>query len=431
MRVRNIFLRIALPAAASLSLLSLLTVGAVSVGRVLLDKKAEAAEAAPPAKQGKHVKGGKAAAFPQDVRPHLRLAEASEENGRLVQTLDDGTKVTYTLRPKLQKRAAKILGASEAVGSALVLVEVRTGKILALAEQKTGEYEEETQPVYFSARSPAASLFKIVTASALLEKGAADAATVVCYHGGMRQLYTSNLEDDPAKDKACVSLAYAMGKSLNAVFAKLADRSLSEEELEEAGRRFGFGQKIALPYAEAPQVSSIDIPEDRLEFARAAAGFWHTFVTPLHAAFIAQAVANGGTMLSPILVEKVESSKGKVVWKAAPSQLMQCTDTQQAGELTEMMMETVTRGTASKHFYDPKGTPYLPGIEVAGKTGSLSQKTPYRFYSWFIGFAPAGDPQVAVASLVVNGQQWKMKGASLAMELLRLYFDKVPKKKKP
>lgn len=417
-------MRISIVVFPALTLLTLIVFGAASIGRILNEKKADAAEIKESGKGGGEEKADPVA---EKTREKMDVKKSVEAGGKLVQTLEDGARITYTLHPKFQKRANKILQSSDALGGSLILIDVKTGKILVLAEYRSAEYEEEALPVYFSAKPPAASLFKIVTASALLDEKAADDDTVVCYHGGSRKIHTSNLESNPEKDKTCVTLAFAMGKSLNSVFAKLADGNLTVEELETAGRRFGFDKQIPLQYRLVPQVSEMDIPGERLEFARMAAGFWHVHLTPLHAAMIVQAVANDGQMMEPFIVDQIEDAKGKVTWKSSPGHFMQCIDEEDADTLTEMLIETVSRGTARKHFVDPKGTPYLPGIKVAGKTGSLSQKTPYRFYSWFIGFAPADNPEVAIASLAINGQQWKMKGSTMARELLRWYFLKLIK----
>ena len=87
---------------------------------------------------------------------------------------------------------------------------------------------------------------------------------------------------------------------------------------------------------------------------------------------------------------------------------------------------TVTEGTAHSAFYDPKGRPYLPGISVAGKTGSLSSERPYRSYSWWVGFAPEQAPEIALAALVVNTPKWRIKGSFVAREALREYLVERP-----
>jgi cell division protein FtsI/penicillin-binding protein 2 len=87
-----------------------------------------------------------------------------------------------------------------------------------------------------------------------------------------------------------------------------------------------------------------------------------------------------------------------------------------------MMTKTVTKGTAKKAFYDPKGRSFLPGISVAGKTGTLSRHNPHRTYNWWVGYAPVDDPKIAVAALVVNEPQGRIKASYVAREALRNYL---------
>jgi cell division protein FtsI/penicillin-binding protein 2 len=87
-----------------------------------------------------------------------------------------------------------------------------------------------------------------------------------------------------------------------------------------------------------------------------------------------------------------------------------------------MMLRTVRDGTSRHAFLDGRGRAQLPGISVAGKTGSLSTGEPYRAYSWWVGFAPADHPRIALAALIVNSPKWRIKSSFLARELLREYL---------
>jgi cell division protein FtsI/penicillin-binding protein 2 len=95
-----------------------------------------------------------------------------------------------------------------------------------------------------------------------------------------------------------------------------------------------------------------------------------------------------------------------------------------AHELGKMMLQTVAAGSGFKAFHDARGQAYLPRIAVAGKTGTLTKKEGERHYTWFVGFAPADSPEVAVATLVVNTPIWRIKAAELARDVLRAYFAK-------
>ncbi|HKO91167.1 MAG TPA: penicillin-binding transpeptidase domain-containing protein, partial [Polyangiaceae bacterium] len=167
------------------------------------------------------------------------------------------------------------------------------------------------------------------------------------------------------------------------------------------------------------------LPGDPLEFARAAAGFWHTTLSPLAAASIAQTVAGGGVAVKPRIVRAVLDGS-RPEWRASdkPTVLRRALPEARAQELTKMMLQTVNGGSASRAFHEPSGKPYLRDIRVAGKTGTLSNQEENRHYTWFVGFAPADAPEVAVAALVVNTPVWRIKGPQLARDVLRSYFAK-------
>jgi cell division protein FtsI/penicillin-binding protein 2 len=103
-----------------------------------------------------------------------------------------------------------------------------------------------------------------------------------------------------------------------------------------------------------------------------------------------------------------------------------------AQALATMMERTVAEGTSYRAFHDAKGRPFLPGITVAGKTGTLTDDKAHKFFTWFTGFAPsrpvAGVRQVAIAALVVNDPTWRIKANVVAREMLQAYFaeQKVP-----
>ena len=170
-------------------------------------------------------------------------------------------------------------------------------------------------------------------------------------------------------------------------------------------------------------ISRADLPSDPLEFARSAAGFWHTSLSPLQGASLAQTIANAGVTYKPRIVRAVVDG-GETTWQAAPEPitLRRAMPTRAAHELSKMMQQTVASGSAYKSFHTASGAPYLPHIRVAGKTGTLARHEDERHYTWFVGFAPADKPEVAVAALVVNTPNWLIKGPQLAREVLRAYF---------
>ncbi len=120
-------------------------------------------------------------------------------------------------------------------------------------------------------------------------------------------------------------------------------------------------------------------------------------------------------------------SKGKdLLWTddGPPRVVRRAIKPETAAEVSRMMLQTVSNGSAYKSFHDEQGAAYLPGVNVAGKTGTLTDHKNNRHYTWFVGFAPAEAPEVAFSTLVVNTPTWQIKAPQLAREVLRAYFAK-------
>src|SRR6266542_451850 len=221
------------------------------------------------------------------------------------------------------------------------------------------------------------------------------------------------LRDDPRRDRRCLSLASAFGHSANVVFAKLADRDLDPATLRATAERFLFN--VAIPFARPLEVSSAEVPADPFDAANTAAGFGSVKLTPLHAALLAAIVANGGMFVPPVLVEQVDGAP-----LPEPDASRRVVDEEVAARLGAMMRETVAAGTARRVFRRVASS--LRGVQVAGKTGSLADAKPFRDYSWFVGYAPADNPVVAVATVVVNDRLWHARAPTVAKEALEAYF---------
>jgi cell division protein FtsI/penicillin-binding protein 2 len=264
----------------------------------------------------------------------------------------------------------------------------------------------------------------VVWGAALVVFAGLGASTEHCYHGGKNRIDLSELVDDPARDKWCATLATAMGRSLNVVFARLAKKNLSVKQLAAMGGAFGFGSEV--PFEGVNEPSSIELPDDPLEFSRSAAGFWHTTMSPLLAASLAQTIANEGVTMRPFIVQRIEQGDRVEYEHGDPEVLRRAIRKETATELTAMMTQTTLDGSGFRAFHDKKRRPYLPGIVVAGKTGTLTKHQLNRHYTWFVGFAPADAPEVAVAALVVNTPVWQIKGPDLAREVLDAYFEQRP-----
>ena len=350
----------------------------------------------------------------------LDLMHVTVADGYALAPAEAGT-ARLTLDPELQRTAVGLLGAHHLPEAAVVLMDVATGRLLVYAN-----HVEKGPPrdLCAEATAPSASVFKVVTAAALVEDAHLGADTKQCYSGGEQRINSVDLVDDPQRDRWCTTLAGAMGRSINTVFARLARQHLAPAQLEDMARRFGYGR--ALPFDVPVQPSTLRVPTEPLEFARTAAGFWNTTLSPLEAAQISAIVAREGEAVRPSIVDRI-ASNGGVVWSAPETaSTRHVVSSETATQLAAMMEHTVGEGTSWRAFHDARGGAFLPGVPVAGKTGTLTEGEAQRYYTWFTGFAPSHPQpnvrQVAVAVLVVNGPSWQVKANVVARDILRAYF---------
>lgn len=365
-------------------------------------------------------KADKAQRAPTPARVDARaaLAQARREGSQWVAHDALKRRIELTLSPRLQERAQQLFRQYSVPYAAFVALDPKSGRILAYVSHSSEE--PGAGDLVRDVSAPAASVFKLVTASALVE-GGVPPSTRTCYSGGSSRLDMVNLQDDPRRDRACARMDEALGRSINSIFAKLADRHLNAGSLLRYARAFGFGR--ALPFELAPPPSPVEVPGDRLEFARTAAGFWHTHLSPFHAALIAATIANDGAMPQPYVIDRVVAPSGKVLLsQRGGGGSRRVIKPATARAVGRMMQRTVRDGTSRSAFLDERGRPVLPGVAVAGKTGSLSTNNPYRAYSWWVGFAPADEPRIALAALVVNKPLWRIKSSYVAREMLREYL---------
>lgn len=352
----------------------------------------------------------------------LDLKHIAVDDEGATTTMADARIAKLTVDPALQRAAVGLLEKHQLQEAAIVAMDASTGEILAWAS-----HSADGKDACVRATSPAASVFKIVTGSTLVENAGLDANTRECYAGGGEQrIVKSDLVVDPIRDRWCVSLGNAMGRSTNAVFARLALRDLQPKQLDDMARALGFGEPI--PFDVEVQKSDVAVPEgDDLGFARTAAGFWNTTLSPFHAAWLSATVARGGEMPKPFIVREVKDKSGAIVYVApAPSVVRRAMKPDTAAAVGQMMEHTVTEGTSYKAFHDGGGRAFLHGIGVAGKTGTLASPDGKRLYTWFTGFTPVkagpGERQIAVGVLVIDPPKWRVKANVVSRELLESYF---------
>jgi peptidoglycan glycosyltransferase len=346
-----------------------------------------------------------------------------ETLGRYTVTLDSGEVLVLTLIPALQDELQSLVERYDEPMEAVVAIEAETGRVLALVED--GNSARVAEHPALSAIPYAASLFKTVTAAALLSDGGLDPTSEECVARGRSSVDAEDLTPDPARDTRCVDLTGAMAGSVNVYFARHSE-DIAPHVFQGWINRFGFNSEIPL---EIPvEVSAAEVPGDRLERGRMAAGFRHSHLSPLHAALMAAVVANDGVMMAPTLVEEVRDASGVVTYSHRPVVWATVTTPEVAQQLQESLSETTTTGTAARYFREREGWP--ADLHVDGKTGTLSNRSgvegvpdpdPYLMYSWFNGYASFGDSTLAVGALVAQTERWYIKGSYLAAEAFLRY----------
>lgn len=329
-----------------------------------------------------------------------------------------GGLVQLTLDPAAQNAAYDGMRAlGENVQGAVVALEPGSGKVLAMVSMPTYDpnllashdrdavnkaylqlYRDPAQPLLNRAiqtRLPPGSTFKAITAAAALEKGGYANAQSLVPGGSSFQLPQStavigNGGRDCGTGK--ITMTQALENSCNTSFLALADE-LGQAKLRAQAEAFGFNSD----YLEdlQPQAQSV-FPEqmDRPQTAMSGIGQFDVSATPLQMAMVAAGIANGGVVMKPYVVDEVLSPDLDVLDRTEPSEFSRAVSPATADQLTRMLVAVVDEGTGSPAA--------IPGVEVAGKTGTAENCKDCKNYAWFISFAPANDPQVAVAVMIQN-----------------------------
>jgi peptidoglycan glycosyltransferase len=298
---------------------------------------------------------------------------------------------------------------------AVVALEPTTGRVLAMVSTPTfdpnnfashdfeavGELGEQLnadprEPLInrgIGTTLPPGSTFKLVTAAAAIESGNYDAQSMV--PGGFRfQLPQSETTIGNYDGGNCggrrITMTQALQVSCNVSFLSLANE-LGTEAMADQAEKFGFNDTALEDLggqAESLYPRDMDAPQT----AMSGIGQSSVTATPLQMAMVAAAIANDGDVMRPYVVDEVRAPNLSVLDRTDPQSISKAISSSTADELTEMMVATVATGTATPA--------QIPGMDVAGKTGTAQSTADRPPYAWFVSFAPADDPQVAVAVLV-------------------------------
>ncbi|WP_186646504.1 penicillin-binding transpeptidase domain-containing protein [Fluviispira vulneris] len=329
-------------------------------------------------------------------------------------------KLELTIDPQLQDASEKYLSQSRIINGSTAIIDPKSGKILALSQNGGNR----NASVSVSSRAPAASLMKIITASAAIEKRNLNPYDEISFRGGCGNLRNGNWLADPSRDKQKMTFAKAFGSSCNTAFARLALYEVGLASLKSYAEKFMFNKPI--PSDLKLQTSMFLLPDPDTatpqEVAEAGAGFGATKLNPVHAALLSATVNNHGIMMAPYLVEAAYNSDGKEVYRAKPMQIGRIISQQTALKIETLMLATISSGTSRRTFH--KAGTRADANEIGGKTGTLlDPENRDVLYTWFSGIAPLNSPNsIAIGTVVASPQNWVVRASSVAQTTLADYL---------
>jgi penicillin-binding protein A len=325
-----------------------------------------------------------------------------------------GAQVRLTINAKAQLAAYRALGTQR---GAVVALDPKTGDILAMVSRPSYDPDQlathdratavkawknlnadNGKPLLNRAITglyPPGSTFKLITSAAALSNGYTPDSVIDGPATLNLPQTTANLSNDnaaPCGPGGKTTLLHALQISCNTAYAGLGMK-LGEATMLEQAQKFGFGQDLSIPLTVAP--SEFPTKTNQPQLAQSSIGQYNTKATPLQIAMVAAGIANKGVVMRPNLIRRVQTNQLKVIDDRKPEALSEAVTPAVAAQLTTMMEAVVQSGTGTRA--------QIPGVTVAGKTGTAQHGQGEAPHAWFTSFAPAEDPQVAVSVVVEDG----------------------------
>ncbi len=333
----------------------------------------------------------------------------------------------YTFNKKLEKYVRRQLRRFFTKNASVVVIDNNTGGILTAVDY-SHKGRHFGNGITFSTTHPAASLFKIVTAAALLDREGISPQSKFRVRGRGTTLYKYQLDNRNRSWDRKITLKNAFAYSNNVVFARAARKYLAVGTLGTMARDFGFNKNI---YSDLLLSTSFFMdPTDAYNLAEKASGFnRETRISPVHGALLSMIVANNG-IFKPVSVLKSIEFNGKDVKAkilSQPTESLTVMSLESNSELRAMMEQVPKKGTASRHMRRlvRKFRNYL---SIGGKTGRISGGLPEGTRDWFSVFAQPKDgvdKGISICVMHVNGSSWYIKSSYIAKQIIQYYYTKI------
>lgn len=355
------------------------------------------------------------------------LKSLIKNKGKSVKKVGDGVKTT--LDTATQKKAYDLLGSNR---GAVVVLNPKTGEVIAMVSKPSFDpnnlgdswasiNKDASRPLLNRATAglyPPGSTFKTVTAVSALENISGVQNRSINDTGSIA-IGNYTLHDYNGEVLGNIDFQQAYAHSSNVYFGSLG-LDLGNDKLKATAEEFYFNKSIptdGIP-VEASRFPTLKSYE-KGNMAQSAIGQSSVIASPLQMAEVVSTIANGGVMMKPHLVTSVVTSSGKLVKSVSPESIGQIISPDIANTMKTMMKSVVEYGTGTNASVE--------GVEVAGKTGTADNQVMGNDsppHSWFIGFAPYDNPQVAIAVLVENGGQGGILAAQIASGVISTSLGK-------
>lgn len=356
-----------------------------------------------------------------------------------------GGSVELTIDPLAQKAASEGLQRlGKDTKGAVVAIDPTTGAVLAMVNQpswnpnKLASHDfDEVQKAYEDYQDdpdqpmlnrttqqtlPPGSVFKLVTAAAALDQLGIEPDTKIKAGATLKfpgYKYTLPNENGSNCGGDKITFEQALNISCNVAFGALALK-LGQDKLAAQATKFGFGTDPISGLAANPsRFTSGDNKLEPPQLGQSGIGQYEVASTPLQMAMVAAGIANEGVVMKPYVVKTVRSPNLSVLDQTRPEKYSQAMSASNSAKLRNMMVSVVERGTA--------GSARIAGVEVGAKTGTAQSTADRPPYAWFVSFAPADNPKVAVAVLVESSDTARdeIAGGRLAGPIARSVMESI------
>lgn len=354
----------------------------------------------------------------QKILRQIPFSTSSENNFQLT---SGGTtyQIKSSLDPRLQEFIIDHIDRKNSRHFGFVAMEPTTGRVVSMVSyDKTGNDAN----ICITPDFPAASLFKIITAAAAIEKCGFGLNTPVTFNDNKYTLYKVQLKDRINKYTNQITFAESFADSVNPVFGKLGRNRLGKSTLENYAAFFGFNRSFNFEIPLQPSIISVN--DDPYNWAEIASGFNNdTLISPLHGAMVVSGIVNSGKLIEPTIIDEI-NKYDQVIYRRNSRKLSDIIAPHTALTLKKLMNETVLSGTASKSFSRFQNDNVLSRLDIGGKTGSINNNAEHLKYDWFAGFAEEknGPKKIAISVLVVHQDYIGTRAASYSRMAIKEFF---------